>query len=150
VALTAALGDLHEDEFLVFSVKSRDYFVQFASQGAFGMRAEATSNTFIDEYEDRLSMMSQIDMRRLGWNEPTYAPSEGSIIYSDGSCNYYLNAAPPVPYVTLAALTVDTFREVYGLRYPSELVYAAYAEDGVSIRFPLLGIQRQEHKTSEV
>lgn len=44
--LTHALADLDEDEFLILTTKKGWYYVQFAAQGSFGMRAEATSNGF--------------------------------------------------------------------------------------------------------
>lgn len=47
--LAVALEALNEDEFLVLIVKQKNYFVQFAAQGSFGMRAEAVSNLYLPD-----------------------------------------------------------------------------------------------------
>jgi hypothetical protein len=141
VRLAAALGDLSEDEYLVISYKFADYFVQFAAQGPHGMRVEAVSNTYIDEHARLLQRAYQL-LLTLGWNAPTYVPAEGVPEPADGSPNFYLDAAVPVPYATLASLAVATLRRVYGVRHPGELEYSAYSDSETSIRFPLLGIKR--------
>jgi hypothetical protein len=68
-ALAPCLSDLQEDEFLIISYKDAHYFVQFAGQGAFGMRAEATSNSFIEPdavlTDDQYAMMAVIGRRRM-------------------------------------------------------------------------------------
>jgi hypothetical protein len=145
--LAVALADLAEDEYLVVSYKYKatNYFIQFAAQGAQGMRAEAVSNSYI-EPSAQLSSKACQHLLALGWNAPTYVPQPGVAEPPEGSSNFYLDAAPPVPYRTLAALGVETLRQVYRVRYPGELQYTAWADEGMSegmsIRFPLLRIKR--------
>lgn len=141
--LAAALADLDEDEFLVVSYKPKgtNYFVQFAAQGAHGMRVEAVGNSYL-EPSVKLSDKACQHLLDLGWKPPTYVPQPGVAEPAEGSPNFYLDAAPPVPYRTLAALAVDTLREVYRVRHVGELQYTAYADENLSIRFPLLGIKR--------
>jgi len=65
--LSVAIRDLDEDEYLILLAKGTDHFVQFAGQGAHGMRAEAVSNTFIK----RGAPLSETACRalvRLGWS----------------------------------------------------------------------------------
>jgi hypothetical protein len=142
-ALVAALGDLSEDECLVISRKRYHYFVQFAAQGSYGMRTEAVSNAYIEE-PDRLSEDACRHLTDLGWNPPTYVQSARGPEPADGSPNYYLDAAPPVPYTDLARIAVTSLRQVFGVRHPGELEYMGFAADGASIRFPMLKIKRRE------
>jgi hypothetical protein len=143
-ALAVALGDLDEDEFLVISAKNMSYFVQFAAQGAYGMRVEAISNAYIMDEDHELSEEEYQKLLDLGWNAPTYEPDDGLELDppAEGSSNFYLDVATPVPYPTVAALAVDTLGQIYQVRYPGELQYRGYSTDDVSIRFPLLGIKR--------
>lgn len=138
------LADLDEDEFLILITKSTDHFVQFAAQGASGMRVEAQNNSFIETEEYKLSEKAHAQLLSLGWNEPTYEFSIDETEPPDGSPNYYIDIAVPVPYAPLAALAIETLQQIYNVRYPSELKYAAFSYEGVQIRFPLLGIQREK------
>jgi tetratricopeptide (TPR) repeat protein len=142
--LATALADLEEDEFLILASTAEHYFVQFAGQGKRGMQAEAVSNSFIKD-NAKLSAGACEDLLRLGWNAPTYVPTKGVEQPADGSPNYHVDAATPVPYARLAALAVKTLRQIYGVRHPAELAYKAkaFAGDKTSIRFPLLKIQRE-------
>ena len=70
-------------------------------------------------------------------------PEKGVEEPADGSPNYYIDAAPPVPYARLAALAITALRQVYRVRHPGELTYKAFTEGKTSIRFPLLKLQRE-------
>jgi hypothetical protein len=61
----------------------------------------------------------------------------------DGSSNYFLDLARPVPYDLLAGLAVITFKEVFGVAHPGELEYNAFSTDRMSVRFPHLGLKRR-------
>jgi tetratricopeptide (TPR) repeat protein len=140
--LAAALGSLDEDEYLVIASKTENYFVQFAGQGAQGMRAEAVSNAFITTGAPLSDTACQA-LLSLGWNAPTYVPSKGAAEPTKGSCNFYLDAGTPVPHARLAALAVRTLRRIYGIRHPGELEYRAFGDRHISIRFPLLDLRRE-------
>jgi tetratricopeptide (TPR) repeat protein len=142
--LASALEDLEDDEFLIIASKAEPYFVQFAAQGRHAMRAEAVSNSFITA-DAKLPAAACENLLRLGWNAPTYVPAKGVEEPADGSPNYYLDAATPVPHARLAALAIKTLRQIYRVRHPGELTYKAkaFAEDKTSIRFPMLKIQRE-------
>jgi type III secretion system-like peptide-binding chaperone len=89
--LAHTLADLDEDEFLAITKKKDWYYVQFAAQGSFGMRAEATSNGYLND-DAKLSEQACAKLLNLGWNAPTYVPDD---FYPerndpDGSPNYFL------------------------------------------------------------
>jgi hypothetical protein len=142
--LCEAIGALEEDEFLIVSIKRSNRFVQFAGQGRFGMRAEATSNFYLPERES-LGDAQHASLLGLGWCAPTNLPDEiePGPHRPDGSPNYFLDVAAPVPFDMLAIIAVETLTGVYGALHPLELEYTAFSEGGTSIRFPALGIRWQ-------
>lgn len=141
--LCLAIAALEEDEYLIVSIKRSNYFVQFAAQGAFGMRIEAASNFYLPQ-EQCLDDARHASMLEMGWNAPTNLPDELEFggHSPDGAPNYFLDAAAPVPFELLASLAVDTLMGVFRASHPAELEYHAFAEGGDSIRFPMLGIRR--------
>ena len=68
--LAGALAKLEEDQFLIESLKHSNRFVQFAAQGAFGMRAETTSNHYLTKQE-QLDAKQLLAVKALGWVDPT-------------------------------------------------------------------------------
>ena len=77
--LAMCIADLSEDEYLIVSSKRANYFVQFASQGQFGMRIEATSNVYINRPEAVLSAETYSTMAGIGWRAPTAPLSRNPI-----------------------------------------------------------------------
>ena len=143
-ALAICLTELEEDEFLILSYKRANYFVQFAAEGGFGMRAEASSNAFIEPDASLIEQQYEA-MAALGWQRATQLRSETGVSDDpDGSPNFFLDVALPVNHAALAQLAVASFRTVYGLKHPGELQYSSFAVDGTSIRFPTLGLKRQQ------
>jgi hypothetical protein len=144
VDLVPCLRALEEDEYLIVRYKEANYFVQFFAQGQFGMRAEAVSNSFIEPLEACLTIEDYDRMSTLGWKRATNkAPT---VLEEreppDGSSNFFQDLPLPVDIEALAALTIRTLREVYGVRHPGELVYKAFSLDGDSLRFPTLRLKR--------
>ncbi len=118
-SLTIALADLNEDEFLVIERKNTNYFVQFAAQGLSGMRVEAAANV----YQPRLERIPKAAVQHLihtGWNPPTYVDSHEYSEPVDGSPNFYLDVAAPVPYEEISALAVEALRGAFGARHPGQ------------------------------
>lgn len=140
-ALADALADLGEDEYLVIDTKQHHYFVQFAGEGAFGMRAEAVSNAYLDG-DRELAPGDCAALVGLGWHPPTHAPGDDAP--ATGSTNFYVDAAAPVPYATLAALAVTTLRHVFRVSHPGHFQYRAFTRTGAAIRFPALRLKRRE------
>lgn len=139
--LAACIGALAEDEYLIIARKRANQYVQFAGQGAYGIRAEAAGNGYIEPPELLLDERQYARMQRLGWSRPTALPGEP---IKDGSPNFYVDVVTlPADLRELARLTTQTFRTVYGVEHPGMLHYEAFHCEGTSIRFPTLLIKRR-------
>jgi hypothetical protein len=146
-ALAAALADIDEDEYLVIVTKRGNRFVQFAGEGAFGMRAESVSNAYLEE-KWKLSRAAMARMQTLGWKRPTHDPrAEDTKHPIDGSPNFYIDASAPVPFASLAKLAVRTLREIHRVAHPGRLEYHAFTRDDGSIRIPSLKLRRVKAAT---
>lgn len=160
--LSLCLADLVEDDYLVLSHKRANYYVQFAAQGQFGMRAEAASNTYIVPEDAQLTPDDYVTMAELGWRIPTdviresrpqvldltgHLPkilTENPVPDPDGSTNFFVDASNPIDFGVLSEVTVRTFREVYRVGHPGMLQYNAFNRNDVQIRFPTLRLKRRE------
>ncbi len=139
--LAEVLAKLKEDQFLVVSLKDSNRFVQFAAQGAFGMRAETTSNNYLTKQE-QLDSRQIAALVELGWLDPTGAPSESTPDKDpDGSPNFFCEFGHPVQFENLANLTVRTLTEVIRVPHPGRLEYAAYDTENNEIELPELGLR---------
>lgn len=138
--LAEALRGLEEDEWLVLSLKKRYRFVQFMNQGSAGFRAETVSDFYLKD-GDRLSESDGALLLDLGWHAPTNLPDELGFD-PDGSPNYFLDLAHPVPLYELAALAISTLANVHGAPHPNTLEYSTGGGNNGTIRFPNLGIRR--------
>jgi hypothetical protein len=139
--LVNALVGLEEDEYLVLSLKGTNRYVQFMDQGAYGMRVEAVSDYYLPE-DEHLTEKDYAALMKLGWNAPTNLPDQFGH-KPDGSPNYFLDLARPVPYPDVAVLAILTLTNVHGATHPGQLEYDAKSTDGASIRFPHLPIRRR-------
>jgi len=138
--LATAMRELEEDEWLVLSDKTRNRFVQFMNQGGAGWRAEAVSDFYLED-GDRLSEDDHAALLALGWSAPTRLPDEFGH-HPDGSPNYFVDLANPVPLEELAALAVSTLAGAHRVGHPNDLEYATGGRGNVAIRLPNLGIRR--------
>ncbi len=142
-ALGGCLAALDEDEFLIISYKRANYYVQFAGLGSFGMRMEASSNSFIEPEASLVDEQYQA-MTALGWQRATVLPPEpGESSDGDGSPNFFIDVAAPVNVAALGQLAVTTLRRVYDIAHPEMLQYFAFGDGGSSIRFPTLGLKHE-------
>lgn len=139
--LEMVLADLEEDDFLILSSKRANSYIQFAAQGAYGMRVEATSNAFLDE-EHQLSSSDQERLFTFGWQAPTYLKAKGTKEPADGAPNYFIDIAAPLPHHAIAVIAADTLRQVYNVQHPGELEYRSFNMDKTKIRHPTLGLKR--------
>ena len=144
-ALAECLTDLVEDEFLVISNKTINYYIQFAGQGRFGMRVEAACNQYIVPPEAWLDWDDYRAMASLGWHRATTPPPEKvqGKPDPDGSPNFFIDIEYPIDSRKVAQLTVQTFRTVYRIGHPGSLMYKAFSRSGDKIRFPGLHIKRE-------
>jgi hypothetical protein len=116
-------------------------FVQFAGQGDAGLRAEVSSNSFLDK-QYQLDDLQQTRLRSLGWHPPTGSPDEATPERDpSGSPNYFHDFPAPVSGEPVARMTVATLRDALHVPHPSVLVAAGFAaEDNVSPPILDLGI----------
>jgi hypothetical protein len=138
--LALCLADLTEDEYLILISKRKNYFVQFAAQGKFGMRVEAVSNAYLEAADDQLSADAYVRMGNLGWHIPNLLPESDH--NPDGSPNFFMDLSNPVDFVAVSDLAVRTLRQVYGVGHPGNLKYKSFTSDGTQIRFPTLRVKR--------
>ena len=145
-SLSEVLAVLEEDQYLILARKEGWGYVQFAAQGPHGLRAEAMSNAYLSA-DKQLSPAAVKRMADLDWLSPTGTPESSNPKNDpDGSPNYYLEWARPVPFDKVAQLTVDTLVDVYEIAHPGWLHYKAFARDGAPILLPTLGISREPAK----
>jgi hypothetical protein len=138
--LMQVLGVLEEDEYLIISLKGSNRFVQFAGQGAHGMRVETVSNFYLPEAQ-QLGEAQHDAMLKLGWNAPCNLPDEFGH-EPVGSPNYFLDLAQPVDVRQVAALAVSTLLGPLDADHPLDLEYRSFAESGEAIRWPTLKLRR--------
>lgn len=140
--LATVLAGLEEDQYLVIITKHGNQFVQFSAQGAFGLRAETTSNN----YRAKTEKLSAAQMRALlqaGWRAPSGDAAEATPENDpDGSPNYFIQFAAPVAFATVARLTVRTFSEILRVPHPGWLQYEAFDDDYGALELPGLGLKR--------
>ncbi len=150
-SLTRTLTALENSQYLILSLGPRaasvgrtERFVQFASFGDDGLRAETVSNAFLDG-DARLSADDQRALAVMGWCPPTHAPGAGED-QSDplGSPNYFRDWPTPVPHIEVAQFAVATLRDVHGARASEQLRYVAFDEAGAPLLFSKLGLRRVE------
>ena len=141
--LGSAIGAMKEDEFLIISLKETNRFVQFAAQGAGGMRVEATSNHFLSGRE-RLDARQVRALVRLGWRKPTGSPEQSTPDRDPhGSSNFFRDESLPVNHALLAELAIRTLVEIFGVPHEGFLQYEAFDYAGNSYALPGLEIKRQ-------
>lgn len=134
---------LEEDHFLAIVVKGSNRFVQFAGQGAHGLRVEATGNAFLGDHE-KLSVPQIIQMLDLGWESPTGSPDQATPMEDPaGSPNFFVDFAAGVPCELVAELAVRTLREVFGAASPIFLEYSAMDSDGDACDVAYLKLKRE-------
>jgi len=100
--LAAVLEKLEEDQFLVVSAKRSNLYVQFAAQGAHGMRVETASNSYLEKSE-QLNEQQSSALIEAGWHAPTGSPTDYD---PDGSPNFFVDFSAPVPFEAVANLTI--------------------------------------------
>lgn len=137
------LDALDAGQFLILTAADRPIFVQFATQGSRGLRAEAVSNGFLPPGH-QLDARALAAALRLGWQPPTSDPAATPDQDPEGSPNYFREWPAPVPYQEVARLAVDTLTDVFGVAHPGHVRYEAFTRAGTPILLPALG-ERAAH-----
>lgn len=144
--LAECLRVLEEDEYLIVSYKDANYYVQFADQGWYGIRAEASSNAFIEPPQALLTEAQYRQMARLGWHRATDINEPAG---ADGSPNFFVDVPRGQDLRLLARLAVRTLRRVFGIAHPGSLQYLAFHTSGASIRLPTLRIMQRTGRLAQ-
>jgi hypothetical protein len=140
--LATALATLEEDQYLVISAKDSNRFVQFAAQGAFGLRAETISNHFLPA-DQQLTLDQDLELHCAGWEPPSGSPEISAPENDpDGSPNYYCDYPAPVDYYAVARQAVYALSRVHKIPHPGFLQYEAFETGGGKIILSELGLKR--------
>ncbi len=144
--LAKALQGMEHATYLVVSLASEprsvaSAYVQFAQGGLLGFRAEAAGNQWLPQGHG-LGTAQQEKLAELGWQRPGSAP-EGR--------NWAREWEEPVPFAEVAAIAVQTLREVYGATTPDELAYrvGGFPAHSGPVPDPELGIPRDRPSPDE-
>jgi Putative bacterial sensory transduction regulator len=116
--LAKALASMEHATYLVVSLASEprtiaSAYVQFAQGGLLGFRAEAAGNRWLPPGHGPRAAQEE-KLAKLGWQRPETAPQ---------GRNCVREWEEPVPFVDVAAMAVQTLREVYGAMTPEDLTY---------------------------
>lgn len=145
---------LGPDQVLILSEPKANRFVQLVMQGAWGLKLEAVTESFL-ESNDRLSSHDEQAMRALGWQPPTVRPFDAPPVAPpvagldadtemdgepEGSPSWTMQWPAPVPHADAARFVVRTLATVFHVKHPSLLQYYAFTNDGPIILMPGLGI----------
>jgi hypothetical protein len=142
--LAETLAALEEDQYLVVSAKRGWAYVQFAAQGAYGLRAECMSNNYLDAAHP-LGARQIARLERMGWSAPTGTLEEVlKKRRNRGSPNFFRDFARPVPCADAARMAVRALTEVFAIQHPGYLVYKAFDKKERTILVPTLGLKREE------
>jgi len=138
--LAVVLKKLQEGHYLILSAQQSGRLIQFAAQGQHGMRIETTSNNYLSGV-DQLSPVEISSLTSTGWGAPT-----GDRVTStpendpNGSPNFFVQFAAPVPYEAVAKLAVRTIAEILRIPHPRSLQYQAFDEEQSEIALPTLAL----------
>ena len=134
--LAAALERMKPDTFLVLTVsKPRSGgpapYVQYAHSGRRGFRAEASGNHFLAP-SHTLSPEAEERLGKLGWQWPEPAGEDDR--------NFHREWPNPAPWQEVAALTVRTLRDVFGVVTPASLRFLHRGFPDFTGRLPRLDL----------
>lgn len=113
-------------------------WLQFGSQLALALSDLGEDEFLIVAHKGRTRCVQFAGQGRFGMT-PAEDQAEGAV---DGSPNWFLDVAWPVPFDEVAALATRTLREALRIAHPGWLEYEAFAEPYEAIRFPSLRLKR--------
>ena len=139
--LTQVLSCLEEDQMLILLAKQGNRFIQFSCHGARGMRAEVTSNHFLEK-GDRLNRREMAWLCTHGWNTPTGTPKQATPDRDpDGSPNYYIDFPASAPASDIASVATEALIHGLAFPYPGALSYESFDAMGGVLEFRELGLK---------
>jgi hypothetical protein len=138
--LAAALTRLPTGHYLILEAKVSGRYVQFAQDGAEGLRGETQSNDYADPAHP-VSPVEERGLADLGWR----APTTGRDHLENHSAGWPAEAST----MTSAALAVRTFRDLYAVERPLDLAYDAFGRRGRTYADAGLGLDRKIARTAD-
>ena len=127
----------------MISAKHSNRYVQFAAQGSWGMRAETTSNRYLEKSE-QLSRSQIAALKEAGWQAPTRTMEDSTPENDpDGSPNFFIEFPARRSFKAVADLAICTLAEILRVPHPGYLEYDAFDADGATIELPGLGLKRR-------
>lgn len=142
--LAENLGVLEDGHYLILSALRDEVYVQFAAQGALGIRAESISNRYLPKGR-KLGRGQTAALRKLGWEAPAAPARKGEPKRrSSAGPNFYRDFESPVPFDEAAGLAVRTLAEVFGVTHPRFVSYYAFERDRGDLLLPTLGLKRRQ------
>jgi hypothetical protein len=148
--LASVLSRLEEDQYLTLSAKKGNRFVQFACQGAWGMRVEATSNNFLKD-KDRLNDQQVSWLCSNGWNPPSADGTEATPRKDpDGSPNFFIDFPSPVPVHEIASAAIEALINALEIPHPGWLVYEAFDNNKKKLSFEELRLKPATKETDRM
>lgn len=144
--LQQCVDHLDTDDILILARKRANQYVQLHHWG-FAISAEAASNAYIIPPTALLDERQYARAKALGWNPPTITAELVQELESvdesyDGSPNFHRTF--DLGEAGIVELLIQTLRQVYKVRCPSELHYKSFTSDGSQqIRWTALGIKRE-------
>jgi hypothetical protein len=134
--LAASLARMLPETFVIVTMPTRARegtgpYVQFAHSGRQGFRAEAAGNHYLAATH-ALSPEAEERLGALGWQWPD---PDG-----DDDRNFHREWPNPAPWDEVAALSVRTLRDVFGIPSPSRLRYLHRPFPAFAGRLPRLGL----------
>lgn len=140
--LSMVLSALHEDQFLIVSDKNSRRYIQFAAQGAYGLRVEVSSNAYLPRH-DRFTEGAIALLGAVGWHPPTGTPEASTPEDDpDGSPNFFIQYAAPINAANIASHAVSTLVGILGIPHPGFLTYEGADCNGNALSFPALRLKR--------
>lgn len=145
--LRATLGGLRDSQVVMLELPSPHDedaldgavpYLQFTGYGGGVVRAEVSSNAFLDEHH-RLDAHQEQRLTELGWSPPSYGPDDEP---DAGSPNFFADSTTE-DVDRLVPMSVNTIHDVFGVPHPSFLTATGFAAgDGVAVPDVGLGVPR--------
>jgi hypothetical protein len=143
-SLAQGIGRMNADQYLILDVvdtgdgngEPSGYYVQFASGGDDGVRAEAVSNRYLADRWKLPEKTAEL-LFQLGWTAPDPEGQKG------GNVNFHRSWPSPAPTAEIAQLAVSTLRRAYGVGSMDQLEYRYFEKGGAELELADLGLRRE-------
>jgi hypothetical protein len=138
--LAKALSTLTCGQYFILEQANQKGYVQFASQGDLGLRAETVSNAYLPA-DSQLDPAQLAALTALGWRPPTHAPGAPAAERPrSGSVNHHADFDAPLQFDAIAALAMRTLGEIFNVVGAGQLRYRAFDKRGGVLTIPVVGL----------